>query len=358
MGSLRQADTVCLRVYFDEDIVTKMKTDRSDILTWLRNSEDYVSGQQLCDRFGVSRTAVWKVINQLKEEGYQIESVPRKGYRLGESPAGVFTLSEITSRLQTGWAGRNMHFFASTGSTNPDAKRFAEEGAPHGTTVVADRQTAGRGRRGRAWASSSGTSIYFTIVVRPEFAPDKASMITLVMALSVAQAIEEVTGLSAQIKWPNDIVVHKKKVCGILTEMSMTPEMDEIQFLVAGVGVNTNHNSPEEFPEEIRETATSLKIEAGTSINRAGLLERILARFEENYDDFVQVQDLSTLREAYQAHLINMDAQVLVLDPAGEYTGISRGISETGELIVERENGENVLVYAGEVSVRGLYGYV
>lgn len=335
-----------------------MKTDKSDILTWLRNSEDYVSGQQLCDRFGVSRTAVWKVINQLKEEGYQIESVPRKGYRLLESPADVFSSSEIASRLQTRWAGRTLYFFESTGSTNPDAKRFAEEGAPHGTIVVADRQTAGRGRRGRTWSSPSGKSIYFTIVVRPEFAPDKASMITLVMALSVAQAIEEVTGLPAQIKWPNDIVVHKKKVCGILTEMSMTPEMDEIQFVVAGVGVNTNHNGPEEFPEEIRETAASLKMESGEHIDRAGLLERILARFEENYDCFERIQDLSALREAYQAHLINMDTQVLVLDPAGEYAGISRGISETGELIVERENGDRVLVYAGEVSVRGLYGYV
>lgn len=335
-----------------------MKTDKSDILTWLRNSEDYVSGQQLCDRFGVSRTAVWKVINQLKEEGYQIESVSRKGYRLVESPEDVFSLSEIASRLQTRWAGRTLYFFESTGSTNPDAKRFAEEGAPHGTIVVADRQTAGRGRRGRSWASPPGKSIYFTIVVRPEFAPDKASMITLVMALSVAQAIEEVTGLPAQIKWPNDIVVHKKKVCGILTEMSMTPEMDEIQFVVAGVGVNTNHNGQEEFPEEIRKTATSLKIESGRQIDRAGLLERILARFEENYDCFEKRQDLSVLRKDYQAHLINMDAQVLVLDPAGEYTGISRGISQTGELIVERENGERVLVYAGEVSVRGLYGYV
>lgn len=335
-----------------------MKTDKSDILTCLRNSEDYVSGQQLCDRFGVSRTAVWKVINQLKEEGYQIESVPRKGYRLLESPADVFSSSEIASRLQTRWAGRTLYFFESTGSTNPDAKRFAEEGAPHGTIVVADRQTAGRGRRGRTWSSPSGKSIYFTIVVRPAFAPDKASMITLVMALSVAQAIEEVTGLPAQIKWPNDIVVHKKKVCGILTEMSMTPEMDEIQFVVAGVGVNTNHNGPEEFPEEIRETAASLKMESGEHIDRAGLLERILARFEENYDCFERIQDLSALREAYQAHLINMDTQVLVLDPAGEYAGISRGISETGELIVERENGDRVLVYAGEVSVRGLYGYV
>lgn len=335
-----------------------MKTSRADILSCLRSGEDYVSGQQLCDRLGVSRTAVWKVINQLKEEGYQIESVPSRGYRLVESPADVYSESEIASRLCTKWAGKRLIFFASTGSTNPDAKRFAEEGAPHGTTVVADRQTAGRGRRGRSWESPAGRSIYFTIVVRPTFIPDQASMITLVMALSVAEAIHEVTGLQTGIKWPNDIVVNGKKVVGILTEMSMTPEMNEIQFLVAGVGVNVNQEGVEEFPEELRGTATSLKIESGRQIDRVELLTKILARFEEDYETFERTVNLSGLRARYESRLVGRDAWVRVLDPAGEYTGISRGITETGELIVEKETGETVLVYAGEVSVRGLYGYV
>lgn len=335
-----------------------MKTDRADILTCLRESGDYVSGQQLCDRLGVSRTAVWKVINQLKEEGYLIESVPGRGYRLVESPANVYSESEIASRLHTKWAGRKLHFFETTGSTNSDAKRFAEEGEPHGTTVVADRQTAGRGRRGRSWESPAGTSIYFTIVVRPKFAPDQASMVTLVMALSVAEAVQEITGLDVGIKWPNDIVVNGKKVVGILTEMSMTPEMNEIQFLVAGVGVNVNQAGPEEFPEELRGMATSLKIEAGRQLDRAALLERILARFETDYEKFEQTLDLSALKARYEARLAGRDAGVRVLDPAGEYNGISRGITDTGELIVEREDKEKVLVYAGEVSVRGLYGYV
>ncbi len=317
-----------------------------------------MSGQQLCDRLGVSRTAVWKVMKQLKEEGYQIESVPSRGYRLVESPVDVYSESEIASRLQTKWAGRRLVFFESTGSTNPDAKRFAEEGAPHGTTVVADRQTAGRGRRGRSWESPAGRSIYFTSIVRPAFVPDKASMITLVMALSVAEAIQEVTGLPTGIKWPNDIVVNGKKVVGILTEMSMTPEMNEIQFLVAGVGVNVNQESLEEFPEELRGTATSLKIESGRQFDRAALLAEILARFEESYETFERTVDLSGLRARYESRRVGRNAVVRVLDPAGEYTGISRGITETGELIVEKESGERTLVYAGEVSVRGLYGYV
>ncbi len=330
---------------------------KSDILALLRNSEDYVSGQQLCDRFGVSRTAIWKVINQLKEEGYQIESVSRKGYRLLESPQDILSQSEIESRMTTEWAGRKVFFFSETGSTNTDAKRFAEMGEPHGTTVVADMQTAGKGRRGRGWQSPAGTSAYFTILLRPDFAPDKASMITLVMALSVAQATEKLTNLDVKIKWPNDIVVNKKKICGILTEMSTTPEMNEIQYVVVGVGVNAN-NTPEHFSEEVRKMATSLKMETGKQISRAVLIEQILTYFEQNYEVFRKTLDMSGLQAAYQEHLINIGAQVRVLDPAGEYTGISKGIDSFGELIVEKDDGESVRVYAGEVSVRGLYGYV
>ncbi len=329
-----------------------MKTDKADILTLLRNSEDYVSGQQLCDRFGVTRTAVWKVINQLKEEGYQIESVSRRGYRLVEGPADILSESEIASILKTQWAGRKLYCFDTTGSTNTDAKRLGEE------VVTADIQTAGKGRRGRSWQTLSGTALAFTLLLRPDFAPDKASMITLVMALSVAEAVEEITGAAAGIKWPNDIVMNRKKICGMLTEMTMTPEMDEIQYVVVGAGINVNNAAPEDFQEEVRPTATSLRIETGQQYNRAGLLNKVLLRFEENYAVFLETLDLSGLRDRYQKHLLNMGAQVRVLDPAGEYTGTAEGIDIQGELIVVKDNGERTPVYAGEVSVRGLYGYV
>lgn len=335
-----------------------MKTDKSDILTLLRNSDDYLSGQQLCDRFGVTRTAVWKVIKQLKEEGYQIESVSGRGYRLVEGPADRMSASEIASRLKTAWAGRKLHYVDVTGSTNTDAKRMGEEGEPHGSTVVADMQTAGKGRRGRSWQTLSGTALSFTLLLRPDFAPDKASMITLVMALSVAEAVEEITGVPAGIKWPNDIVVNRKKVCGMLTEMTMTPEMDEIQYVVVGAGINVNNAGIEEFQEEVRSVATSLRIETGRQYNRAALLNQVLMRFEENYDIFLKTLDLSGLRERYENHLLNRGNQVRVLDPAGEYVGVAEGIDSQGELIVVRENGEKTPVYAGEVSVRGLYGYV
>lgn len=268
----------------------------------------------------------------------------------------VFSANEILCRLSTKWAGKTLYYLPVTGSTNTDAKRYADKGAPHGTTVVADMQTAGKGRRGKIWQSPQGSSIYMTIMLKPDFPPDKASMLTLVMALSVAEAIEETTGLSGGIKWPNDIVVNRKKVCGILTEMNA--ESDHIQYVVIGVGINVNNASPEEFPEEIRQTATSLKIESGTQISRAVLSERVLSHFEKNYDMFVRTLDLTLLKEAYEKRLLNFNTEVKVLDPKGEYEGIARGINEIGELLIEKEEGEIVPVYAGEVSVRGLYGYI
>lgn len=347
-----------------------MKTDKSDILACLRDAGDYVSGQQLCERLGVSRTAVWKVVNQLKAEGYLIESVSRKGYRLVKSPEDALSKSEIASRLTTAWAGRKLYYREETGSTNNDAKRCGEEGDPHGTVVAADIQNAGKGRRGRAWQTIPGTALSFSILLRPAFAAERASMITLVMALAVAEAVETALAENAEIgkdapkraavtiKWPNDIVINRKKVCGMLTEMTMTPELDEIQYLVVGVGINVNNGSLQEFGEEIRETATSLRIETGRRINRAALLADVLCRFEKHYQTFLETLDLSRLRETYQGRLQGFGGEVRVLDPSGEYTGVSRGISDRGELIVEREDGERVAVYAGEVSVRGLYGYV
>ncbi len=327
-------------------------TMKTEILTLLRESGDYISGQELCNRFQVSRTAVWKVMKQLQGEGYIIEAIRNKGYILKENP-DVLSLSELKSRIHNCWAGREIYFYEETGSTNIDAKRLGEEGAPHGTVVVADQQNAGRGRRGRAWESPAGKDIYFTILLRPGFAPDKASGLTLVMALSVVQAIEKKCGLQAGIKWPNDVVVNGRKVCGILTEM--TTETDYIEHVVTGVGINVNL---EVMPEEIKNTATSLLLEGGRKIARAELLQEVLERFEVNYGAYAETLNMEPLLEEYDAHLVNRDRQVRILDPKGEWEGIAKGINSLGELIVDKGGGQLVEVYAGEVSVRGLYGYV
>lgn len=325
---------------------------KTKILSLLRNTTEYISGQEICEHLGVSRTAVWKVINQLKEEGYVIEAIQNKGYRIMEYP-DVLTKSEIASRLQTKWAGQQLHCYEEISSTNIEAKKHAEEGEPHGTLVVADKQNAGRGRRGKAWESPSGSSVYMTIMLRPEFSPDKASMLTLLMALAVGNAVTDVSGMEVKIKWPNDIVLNGKKICGILTEMSA--ELDYIHHVVIGVGINANQ---EKFPEEISATATSLYLESGKHYVRAALIERSMYYFERYYEQFLVMQNLEGVLKEYNEFLINKGKRVRVLDPKGEFEGIALGINELGELLVKKEDGEVTAVYAGEVSVRGLYGYV
>lgn len=325
---------------------------KTEVLQLLRDSGEYVSGQQICESFGISRTAVWKIIGQLKEEGYQIEAVQNKGYFLASSP-DVLSLSELESRMKTRTAGRRLLYFDVTDSTNTEAKRQAEGGAPNGLLVVADAQVQGKGRRGRSWEAPAGVNIYMSLLLRPSFLPDQASMVTLVMALSVAQAITAISGLKAEIKWPNDIVVNKRKVVGILTELTM--ETDYIQHLVCGVGINVNQN---EFPEFIAENATSLYRESGRTFSRAQLIALTMERFETNYEIFCRGGDMSELMAAYNELLVNRQAQVRVLDPKGEYEGVALGINNMGELLVKKADGTMEAVYAGEVSVRGIYGYV
>ncbi len=325
---------------------------KAEILALLRENDKFVSGQELCNRFGVSRTAVWKVINQLKKEGYRIEAVQNKGYHMVSSP-DLLSKYELESRMATAWLGKEIVYKETTGSTNADVRRMAEDGAENGLLVVADAQTSGKGRRGRQWESEKGTNLYFSMLLKPDIAPDKASMITLVAAYSVAKVIEKNTGLDAKIKWPNDIVVGKKKVCGILTEMNM--ERDYIHHIVVGIGINVNE---EEFPDEIRDMATSLKKEVGQIVSRANLLCDILLQFEKDYSAFLAAEDLKPFIDDYNKMLVNKGALVKVLDPKGEFSGIAGGINEEGMLIVFKENGHIEKVYAGEVSVRGMYGYV
>ena len=253
----------------------------------------------------------------------------------------------------TRWAGQEIVCFTETDSTNVRARKLGENGAAHGTLVVAEQQTAGRGRRGRGWESPAGSSIYMSLLLRPEFLPNKAPMLTIVMAYSVATALREQTGLDFRIKWPNDIVLNGKKVVGILTEMST--EIEYINHVVIGVGINVN---TEAFPEEICATATSIRRESGKTWRRAELIAAILRQFEVQYERFVKEEDLAYLREAYDAILVNCNREVRILGEKDGYRAVALGIDDQGELLVRKEDGTVTSVYAGEVSVRGIYGYV
>lgn len=318
----------------------------------LRQSDGYLSGQQLCDHFQVSRTAVWKAINQLKEEGYEIEAVRNKGYRIVDIPDRI-TEDAIKSCLETKWMAKNLEYYDEIDSTNNRAKALGEAGGADGTLFVAETQTAGKGRRGRCWQSPAGSSISMSILLRPVMNPSDAPMLTLVMAYAATKALREKTGLNIGIKWPNDLVVNGKKISGILTEMSA--EIDYINHVVIGVGINVNQDT---FPDDIKETASSLKMELGKRIKRSGLIAAVMKIFEKYYEIFQETEDLSGLQELYNSMLVNKDREVKVLEPGNEYKAYAIGINQTGELIVRTPDGKEKEIYAGEVSVRGVYGYV
>lgn len=325
---------------------------KEEILRLLRSADGYISGQELCNRFGVSRTAVWKAINQLKEAGYEIEAQQNKGYRLMAAP-DLMTEAEIKSLMHTDWVAKEVLYFDTIDSTNTKAQELAEKGYQSGTLVVADKQESGKGRRGRSWVSPSGTGIFMTLMIKPDINPNNASMLTLVAALAVAKAITSVTSEEALIKWPNDIVVNGKKVCGILTEMNA--QFDYINHIVVGIGINVHNES---FPEEISQMASSLMIEAGGKrFHRAQIIAETMSYFEQYYDTFLKTQDLSALVREYDELLVNRNKSVRVLDPKEPFDGKAMGITPKGELIVDTWESRK-LVSSGEVSVRGIYGYV
>ena len=325
---------------------------KTKILRTLRQADGFVSGQDICNELNVSRTAVWKAVNQLKAVGYEIDAVQKKGYRITSYPDVVYE-NELQSIRNTQWAGQKIVYFDETDSTNTRAIEFALKDFPNGTLVVAEKQTAGKGRRGRTWETLEGNGIFMSLMLKPDIKPNNASMLTLVAALSVAKAIADVTGEQAYIKWPNDIVMNGKKVCGILTEMSA--QFDYINHLVIGIGINV-HNK--DFPEEIANMASSLMMECdGRRFHRADIIEKTLEYFEEYYEIFTKTENLEALVGEYNSILVNMHESVKVLDPKEPFEGKAMGITKNGELIVDTWESRK-LVSSGEVSVRGIYGYV
>lgn len=330
---------------------------KTKILKKLRTAQSYVSGQAICDELGVSRTAVWKYMNQLKEEGYKIEAVQNKGYRITEYP-DILTKTEIESQLAPNLAVKNVVYAAELDSTNNEAKRSAENGADDGTLYLTECQTGGRGRRGRQWVSPPGSGIWTTLLLRPQLNPANASMLTIVAAMAVTKAIGRVAeeadcAVDCRIKWPNDVVVNKKKICGILTEMSA--ELDCIHFVVIGIGMNVN---TVDFDKEICEIASSLYLETGKCLKRSRIVAVFAEEFTKYYEKFLASGDLGSLVDDYNKMLVNAGNQVRIHDQKEEFTGVAIGIDSRGELLVRKEDGSQTAVSAGEVSVRGLYGYV
>lgn len=318
------------------------------ILELLRRQEGFLSGEDIGRELSITRAAVWKGIKKLREEGYEIEAVTNRGYRL-TNPETMYNKRELEQGLKTKTMGQSIYFYEETDTTNNRARELALEGAPEGTLVVAEKQTAGRGRRGKVWESPLGTGIWMSLVLRPQIAPAEASVLTLLCGLATAEAIEAETGLSAGIKWPNDILINGKKAVGILTEMDC--EMSEVHFVIPGIGINVNTAS---FPPEIAEIATSLYLECGKTVSRRRLVHKVLERLEEHYETFLRTGSFAAMLEDYRKHCITLGKEVHVLGRE-PFFAEALDITPEGELLVRRaDKGKEEVVFSGEVSIRGV----
>lgn len=329
---------------------------RERVLTCLRECGDYVSGEALSRRLGLSRAAVWKAVDALRKEGYVIEARTGLGYRLAGTPDAL-TEPEIRSRLGAAiTVGRDLLCRAEVDSTNTWAKRLALEGAADGTVVVADCQTGGRGRLGRSFQSPAGKGVYLTALLRPSLTPESLLPVTALCAVAVCDAIEETCGLRPGIKWTNDLVLGGRKLCGILTELSLEAETGQIQYLVLGIGVNVLHR-PEDFSEDVARMATSLAMELGRPVSRPDLAAAEIRALDRLYGA-LESGDLAPWLAAYRRDCVTLGHRVQILSPDGRRETVEAlDIDEQFGLVVRRRDGTRDVIRSGEVSVRGMYGY-
>lgn len=313
----------------------------------------FVTGEAMCRALGVSRMAVHKRIEGLRALGIEIEARSNRGYRLVH-PENVLAAPLLSRGLATTWAGRPMRCLPQVSSTNQVLKEMAEQGAPHGQLVLAEAQEAGRGRRGRGWVSPPGLGLWSSLLVRPPVPAAQASGLTMLAAMAVCDAISSACALEAGIKWPNDVVLSGKKLTGILVELNA--DMDSIHWAVVGVGINVNHTSGD-FPEDLRNKATSLAVVLGEPVDRGPLLRAYLEAFEARYQQWI-AGGFSALRPDYERYSRTLGRAVRVVSLDRSFTGTAEGMDELGALLVRREDGEVERVLAGDVSVRGLMGYV
>ncbi len=327
-----------------------------DIVQQLKNAASgYVSGGELAKFFGVSRTAVWKCIEELRTEGYFIEASSRKGYRLLSSEDRL-NAYEIASGLKTSIVGSGILYFDSLDSTNNYARKLAAEGCKEGISVIAGQQTAGKGRLGRSWESPSEKGIYMSVVLRPALAPVETQIFTLAAAVATANAISKETGISTGIKWPNDLIIDGRKVCGILLEMSS--EADRVNYIILGIGINYAHTE-EDFPEELRARAISLKMASASEacFSRLSIVRSVLCEL----DAMIQVvlkDNGEKIIEMWKNKSVTLGRKVGFRLKDTDYVGVADDITSDGRLLVDCSDGVRRELLSGEVSVRGIYGYV
>lgn len=315
----------------------------------LRQAGDYISGEELSDKLAISRTAIWKRIGSLKKEGFKIEASTRKGYRLIESEDPYGRIS-IQSRISGHILGKNLRFYQEVDSTNNVLKKLATENAPEGTVVISDVQRAGRGRRGRVWISGPGLGIWMSVLFRPNIHPSQVQILTLASSVAVVRALRPLNIEGLGIKWPNDILINGKKVCGILTELSA--EAEKVEWVVVGIGLNVNHDH-DDFQSEIRGTATSLRLGCGdpNQLNRSEIAANIINELETVYMELLEKGPGWVVGE-WKEYNVTLGKRIRLINQAGVKEAQALGITPDGKLIVRYDDGETGEVLSGEITLR------
>jgi BirA family biotin operon repressor/biotin-[acetyl-CoA-carboxylase] ligase len=329
----------------DITICSEKASPNNILMILLAKKGDFVSGEDISVKLGITRSGVWKHINNLRELGYDIKSSTRLGYRIDKSP-DMLIPEEIWSTTHLSFIGGTTYYFTTLDSTNEQAKRLAGRGSPHGTIVLAEEQQKGRGRMGRSWISPKWGGIFLSIILRPDMAPYEAPKLTIMTAVAVAEAIRNRTGLAALIKWPNDILIDEKKVCGILTEMNT--EIDVINHVVIGVGINVNNLA---FPKDLKQKAASLKQMKNEHINRIDILAGFLESFETLYQTAMN-DGFEGIFQKWRSLCCNLGKHVNIIGRAESFSGIALDINNDGALLVRTEDGKVVKVLSGDVSLR------
>lgn len=316
----------------------------------LNKENEFISGEDLSKQLGISRAGIWKHIKTLKEEGYNIESVNKKGYRLSEKPVDLLTQQNICHDLDTEFVGRNIIHFETLDSTNDYAKKIASD-EKEGTVIISEEQTKGKGRLGRQWHSKSHEGIWMSVILKPNIMPYKAPFITLIAGASIVKALNDL-GVETLIKWPNDIILNNKKISGILTELSA--EIERVNHIVLGMGINVKTM---EFSQEISDIATSLYRE-GYKVSRVEIVRSILVEFERLYVDYVQNNSKEETLKICRQYSAIIGKDIYTLNGEEKERVKCLDINEDGNLIVRKQDKTIREIMSGEVSIRGIKGYV
>lgn len=317
-----------------------------DILKILKERKEFISGEELGEIFNVSRASIWKCITKLKQDGYNIDSITNKGYLLYDNK-DILNSFEVMQRISNSNLWKKCYYFDKVSSTNDEAKIKAFNDEKEGTIIIAEEQYEGKGRQGKSWASARGTGLWMSVILKPNILPTQAAQLTLITGISLCRAIKKSTNLEVYIKWPNDIVINRKKVSGTLTEMSA--EIERTKFVIIGIGININ---TEEFPYELEKKATSLKLETGKTYERREIVSNVLEELENVYLQYIKTNSFVPFKEEYKNLCINMNKDVKLKYKNNEIIAKTIDISDSGELIVKDNNNQNLNIFSGEVSIR------